>query len=196
MVPNTSPAKKICSVEECGKKVWRRTLCSKHYDRLLKHGDVHTVLGNRANADIRFLERIDKTGSCWNWTGYKNSEGYGKIMISGKSKFAHRVSYEKSKGKIEAGLLVDHLCHNASCVNPDHLRKVTPKQNIENHSGPTSRNKTGVRGVHMVGKKYCAQVQSRGKNYNAGRFDSLEEAEIAVTKLRNKLFTHNNLDRN
>ncbi|XWX91267.1 HNH endonuclease [Salmonella enterica] len=29
-------------------------------------------------------------------------------------------------------MLVDHKCHNTLCVNPSHLRLVTPKQNSEN----------------------------------------------------------------
>lgn len=33
------------------------------------------------------------------------------------------------------------------------------------------------------------------KNYQAGPFVSIEEAERAAIELRNSMFTHNNLDR-
>lgn len=80
----------------------------------------------------RFLRWVDKTDSCWNWTGFKHT-GYGKFGIGGWKKnkiyLAHRISYELFKAPIPEGLTLDHLCLNTACVNPDHLEPVTLAEN-------------------------------------------------------------------
>jgi hypothetical protein len=91
---------------------------------------------------------------------------------------------------------VDHACHNRACVNPDHLRLASPKQNQENRRGAASSNRSsGVRGVTYGRGKWIASVQHNGKRYNCGGFSSVEEAEAAVVAKRLELFTHNIVDR-
>lgn len=71
-------------------------------------------------------------GGCWEWVGAKNDKGYGQIRIAGKWRYAHRVMYERTKGAIPEGRrwVIDHLCRNKSCVNPDHLEAVVQQENI------------------------------------------------------------------
>jgi len=109
---------------------------------------------------------------------------------------AHRVSYELANGPIPAGMVIDHACHRPSCVRPSHLRAVTQKQNLENHSGPQSNNKVGIRGVRKrTAGSWEARVHHLGVTHNAGYFPSAEEAEAAVIAKRNELFSHNDMDR-
>lgn len=68
---------------------------------------------------------IEVSNGCWLWTGKRNREGYGRHG----AKFAHRLSYEIHKGPIPAGMQIDHLCFNPSCVRPDHLRVTDPETN-------------------------------------------------------------------
>lgn len=77
----------------------------------------------------RFAAKVEKTSECWNWTGAKVSAGYGELNISGRPAYAHRLAYEHFVGPIPAGLVIDHLCRNPSCVNPAHLEAVETREN-------------------------------------------------------------------
>lgn len=85
---------------------------------------------NIAQRIYRFLQYVNKTKSCWLWTGGKTHNGYGVFQIAEYTPGrAHRFSYEAFKGPIPNGLQIDHLCCVKACVNPDHLEVVTPKEN-------------------------------------------------------------------
>ena len=77
----------------------------------------------------RFFKKVNKTDTCWLWTGALNSKGYGSLRVNGKSVSAHRLSFLWFKGDIPDGMLICHTCDTPSCVNPDHLWLGTPKDN-------------------------------------------------------------------
>ena len=84
----------------------------------------------RKTVEERFEEKVDKTGECWLWTAACNHKGYGKFKHEGKVVPAHRLAFEWVHGEIPEGMQVDHRCHQRNCVRPDHLRLVTPAQNL------------------------------------------------------------------
>jgi len=81
----------------------------------------------------RFWAKVEKTDYCWNWIPSKYNGIYGQIFCSGKLIGVHRFSYELFKGMIPTGLVIDHMCKNKRCVNPDHLEAVTHSVNIKRH---------------------------------------------------------------
>ena len=145
----------------------------------------------------RFWPKVDKTNTCWHWTAKKTRNGYGQFYLDGSNILAHRVSYAWSVGQIPEGMEIDHICHNRACVNPDHMRLATHKQNAENAYGSSRNSKSGVRGVWWSDKDrgWRACVQHDGKKYRCGQFKTVEEATAAVIAKRNELFTFNDMDR-
>ena len=78
----------------------------------------------------RFDAQVAKSDGCWQWTGTRNEAGYGQIGVEGRTMYAHRFAYEAFVGPIPDGLVVDHLCGDPSCVNPQHLEVVPQATNV------------------------------------------------------------------
>lgn len=87
----------------------------------------------------KFWAQVDPSGDCWDWTGFKTSEGYGRLHWGDNSTFVHRLVWELMVGPIPPGLEIDHRCFNEGCVNPDHLEPVTRRENLLRRRGSKSR---------------------------------------------------------
>jgi hypothetical protein len=64
---------------------------------------------------------------------------------------------------------------------------------MEHRKGAARSNRSsGIRGVYWDKQagKWLAMAQHNGKNHNAGRFDTIVEAEHAVIAKRLEVFTH------
>jgi hypothetical protein len=82
------------------------------------------------SVEERFWAKVNKTETCWLWTGAKHEKGYGLLKVAGQMHRAHRFVYELLVGPIPEGLSLDHLCRVRNCVNPNHLEPVTTGENI------------------------------------------------------------------
>lgn len=121
-----------CVVTDCDRSRFGHGYCQMHYARLRKHGDVAARLRVTPRpTEDRFWEKVDGSGDCWEWTGTRQTMGYGSFWVLGQGKrLAHRVAYELLVGPIAEGRELDHRCRNRICVNPDHLEPVSHRENV------------------------------------------------------------------
>jgi hypothetical protein len=121
----------------------------------------------------RFKLRAIQKDGCWEWTGSVDHYGYGYVSYMTRKLKAHRVAYELFKQEIPQGLVIDHLCRNRKCVNPEHLEPVTIGENVSRgyhlgefclHEHRMTPDNTGTR--YAYGKTYpycmeCKRTQAR-----------------------------------
>jgi hypothetical protein len=64
---------------------------------------------------------------CIEWTKTKTKNGYGQLRVDSKNQYVHRLAASLVYGKSSLDVL--HSCDNPSCINPDHLRYGTAREN-------------------------------------------------------------------
>ena len=85
----------------------------------------HRKLPDRARYTV---ENRGRSTPCWVWLGHVGASGYGHAG----GQLAHRYFYEKYVGPIPENLVLHHICGVKKCVNPDHPRPVSKRENSLN----------------------------------------------------------------
>lgn len=120
----------------------------------------------------RFWSKVQKTPGCWMWTGQVTNSGYGNMKVMRRQRLAHRLSYELLVGPIPFGLELDHLCSVRVCVNPEHLKPVTPRENVlrsDSVSAVNARKTACHRGHPLVGDNLAMAPRGNGTKFRRCR---------------------------
>lgn len=156
---NSTKTKKVCEFPGCNGKYHAHGLCAGHRQQQA-NGNALTVIKPRRPRGtppiIRYTEQPCSewglsqglTTPCHIFQGYIGENGYGQVGLNGKVVGVHVYVWEITNGKIEKGMMIDHVCHVRPCCNLGHLRNVTPKQN-------TTENVVGAVWQKNLDKTHC-----------------------------------------
>lgn len=103
-----------------------------------------------------------------------DKDGYVRIRYKGKHDRLFRVLYQQKNGEIPKGLVLRHLCNNAWCVNVEHLKVGTQKENYQDMVN-CGRGLKGKKNLKISGEK----------NHNHRLLEE-QVKEIYLSKLNNK----------
>lgn len=125
----------------------------------------------RPNVEARLKAKraVTKDG-CWEWTGYRDRDGYGFVSLAGKEWRVHRVSAALWLDfDLQSRLLICHRCDNPPCFNPEHLFPGTPAQNTADASTKGRLLRTNTKHPRRkpcaaCGKDYEPDVDHRGRS--------------------------------
>ncbi len=105
----------------------------------------------------RFWLRVDiknDSSLCWEWRGYLDSKGYGRMNINHTFYGSHRFVFSLMGIDIPPGLVVMHSCDNPPCCNPLHLSFGTHLDNMQD----------AIKKGRHISCKYPAPVDGRSRS--------------------------------
>lgn len=128
---------------------------------------------NTPPPDVKFerhVIRFTDPDACWDWSGPKTGDNYGKFNSQGQLYYAHRFSWEQENGPIPDDLFCLHKCDNPICCNPRHLFLGTQADNMHDRWNKKRRG-------NMRQKLTLRKVKNIRAAYATGKF---LQKELAV----------------
>jgi hypothetical protein len=118
---------------------------------------------------------------------FSKSNKYYHCQIGGKKYRLHRLIFLYHHGYLTLGMDIDHIDGNSSNNRIENLRGVTGSQNQWNRKKSVN-NTSGIKGINWDKQKskWVSRVMVNYKSIFLGRFDTLEEATVAVENAREK----------
>lgn len=135
---------KLCTIEDCEKKSWCKSLCSKHYSRLQRKGDplhksqhdkrpaliegdiAKLALGIDAKLGYAIVDKEFAYLDKHNWS--LGGRGYPMAYVNGKVRKLHHLVL----GKPQDGYEIDHLNRNKLDARTANLKVVKHIENMQN----------------------------------------------------------------
>ena len=120
----------------------------------------------------RFWSMVQKTSTCWLWTGGVDKDGYGRFWFAGANHRAHVWIFERMVRPLEGEEQCCHSCDTPGCVRYDlHLYAATQAKNIQdcwarNRASFNAKPQPGTRNGNS--KLTEADVRAIRERYHAG----------------------------
>ena len=150
---------------ECGNLTWKPRLSGSPVDARFNTKTAGLVAGSAG---------IDSGG-----------KRYRGIVIGyrGADYYAHRIIWEMHYGTIPEGMMIDHINRNPLDNRLENIRLATREQNYFN-MGRSSRNTSGIKGVHFAKSKglWRAEIRAFNKVRSLGYFRTKGLAAVARAK--------------
>jgi hypothetical protein len=130
------------------------------------------------------LEHRCEIGLCWTHLGGTVTKGYGQASDRGQSPI-HRYVWERLVGPIPDGMVLDHMCRNRACCNPDHLRVVSPKVNSTENVVGSGWQKLAARTHCKNGHEFSPENTRQGWTANHRVCRTCERERLRAWRIRN-----------
>jgi len=153
----------ICKIQNCGKRVLAKGLCSMHYSRLRRDGEIgdsQSVYG--APLSFLFAALKSETDECIIWPFCRNHRGYGHLTVDNEHVAAHRFICEKVNGSsTQETNWALHSCGRGEdgCINPRHIKWGSAKQNAKDRDLHGTSNKGERQGNVKITEVECKKIK-------------------------------------
>lgn len=162
-----------CGVSYCDKDAIALGYCTNHRRALKLYGDPCKLKQKQLHGltlSERFFAYVKRSSGCWEWIGYKDPNGCGRLNSNGRPLLASRIAYLLHYGSVPERKSVLHRCDNASCVNPKHLYLGTQIDNVYDMHARGRARKRGLLGeAHHQAKLTVQAVKDIRKSKLTGR---------------------------
>lgn len=126
------------------------------------------------------LSRIKVNGAgCFEWQGWRGSGGYGELLVDGRQKKAHRISYEAFRRPIPPGVNVCHHCDNPCCINPSHLFLGTQLDNMRDAAEKSRMRHGSAAGNAKLNDAMVREIVGR---YGSGESIASISREVGISQ--------------
>lgn len=148
---------------------------------------------NKETLSARMREKSEPDGECLIWTGSTlGKHKYGGLKVGRTMLYAHRLSYELSKGPIPKDMVVMHTCDRPACINPEHLVLGTQKNNMEDmyakgRNTPTKgeingRAKLTIEQVRAIRARFVPYCRKNGSGAIGREYGVTNEAVRSIVR--------------
>lgn len=162
-----------CSVKDCSLKVHAKMLCNTHYRRMQRHGHTEPTTefhGLRSSKEYNSWAAM--LTRCYN-ENFSRHKWYKGIEVHPEWRTSFKAFYDYVGPKPDSSYSLDRIDSSKGYI-PGNVRWANWDTQVRNRRMQSS-NKSGYRGVHKDGNRWCASIST----IYIGRYIDVEQAAIA-----------------